>query len=150
MSLPRGIRNHNPGNIDRRPGVQWQGMAADQSSDSRFVVFQSAIWGIRALARVLTTYQDSRRAADGSRIDTVREIIHRWAPPGENQTTAYVDQVAKRMGLDPDARINVHDYGTMLDLVTAIITHENGHNPYSLDTLREGLRLAGLKPGDPA
>jgi hypothetical protein len=145
--VPRGVRNHNPGNIERQDGVKWQGMAADQSSDSRFVVFESAPWGIRALACTLCTYQDHRRAANGSRIDTVREIIQRWAPPVENHTTNYVNHVSRLIGRDPDAKIDVHDYPTMRALVTAIITHENGDNPYNKATLREGLALAGLKPG---
>lgn len=145
--IPRGVRNHNPGNIERQDGVKWQGMAADQSSDSRFVVFEAAPWGIRALARTLLTYQDQRRAADGSRIDTVREIIHRWAPPVENHTTNYVQHVSDLIGVAPDAKIDVHDYPTMALLVTAIIIHENGDNPYDLSTIREGLALAGLKPG---
>ena len=47
--LPRGIRNHNPGNIDK--GADWEGLADDQSSDSRFCVFKDPVWGIRAMAR---------------------------------------------------------------------------------------------------
>jgi len=30
--LTRGIRNNNPGNIDRQPGVRWQGQSADQAN----------------------------------------------------------------------------------------------------------------------
>jgi len=36
-AIPRGIRNHNPGNIEK--GDPWQGLAADQSGDPRFAVF---------------------------------------------------------------------------------------------------------------
>jgi len=147
-AIPRGVRNHNPGNIERQDGVEWKGMADDQSSDARFVVFRAAPWGIRALARTLLTYQDRRRAPNGSRIDTVREIINRWAPPVENHTTNYVNHVSQLIGRDPDAKIDVHDYPTMCLLVTAIIIHENGDNPYALDTIRDGLALAGLKPGE--
>lgn len=32
-ALPRGIRNRNPGNIERESD-RWLGMSADQSSDS--------------------------------------------------------------------------------------------------------------------
>lgn len=142
----RGIRNCNPGNIDRHPGVKWQGQADDQSSDPRFVVFRSASWGIRAIARVLITYQTARLARDGSRIDTIREIIDRWAPRNENQTDAYAAHVAKLTGIGIDDPIDVFDYATMFALVTAIITHENGCQPYSRPEIESGLFLADVVP----
>ncbi len=82
-STPRGVRNHNPGNIERDARTRWQGQAARQS-DPRFVVFTAPEWGIRAMARVLITYQDRHGC------NTVAKIINRWAPPGENATSAYV------------------------------------------------------------
>lgn len=155
--LPRGIRNNNPGNIEW--GSPWQGLRpTGERTDSRFAQFTSPAWGIRALARVLITYQDKRRAKDGSRIDTVREIIERWAPSFENDTDAYVRQVSKAVcngvtgctGPD-DPTINVHDYRTAKALVEAIIRHENGPGPlsnantwYSDAVIDEGLKLAGI------
>ena len=38
--LPRGIRNHNPGNIIRGAD-RWLGMAADQSADARLLSLSS-------------------------------------------------------------------------------------------------------------
>lgn len=148
--LKRGIRNNNPGNIDRQPGVRWQGQSADQSSDSRFVVFDAPQYGIRAIARTLITYQDKRRARNGSRIDSVAEIIDRWAPPAENNTSAYQRQVAKALGKAvDDETVDVYDYATMCALVMAIIRHENGLMPYSADVIERGLLLAGIekRPG---
>lgn len=145
-ALPRGLRNANPGNIDRHPHVRWQGMADDQSTDRRFVVFQSPKWGIRAIARVLITYQDKRQARDGSKIDTIREIIDRWAPPNENHTTAYAEHVARLTRIGVDEKLDVYDYSTMKALVTAIITHENGQQPYDDATIDAGLKLAGIEP----
>lgn len=146
-SQPRGIRNHNPGNIDR-DGTPWQGMAADQSSDPRFVVFASAEWGIRALARLLITYQDKHR------LRTVRGIVARYAPPGENDTGAYANAVASAIGVGPDALIDVHQYSTMEPLVQAIIRHENGDPSkygrggrwYPQSVIDEGLRRTGILP----
>jgi hypothetical protein len=77
---PRGIRNHNPGNI-RRNGDPWQGLAKDQT-DREFFTFQSAVYGIRALARLLITYQDKYGLC------TIETIIGRWAPAVENNTKA--------------------------------------------------------------
>jgi len=150
LRYPRGIRNHNPGNIER-DGTRWQGMAARQT-DARFVVFSEPCWGIRAIARILITYQDKRRAADGSRIDTVRKFIARWAPPVENNTDAYARTVANALGVgvdDPD--LDVYDYDTMFGLVASIIRFENGVAPahlygswYSQAEIERGLLLAGI------
>jgi len=152
LRLPRGIRNNNPGNIER-DGTRWQGMSARQT-DARFIVFSDACWGIRAIARILITYQDKRRAADGSRIDTVRKFISRWAPPAENNTDAYARAVAVALGVgvdDPD--LDVYDYETMFGLVSSIIRFENGSAPKNLHGLwyqdaeiEDGLRLAGIVP----
>jgi len=150
---PRGIRNFNPGNIRHVIGVRWQGMAALQT-DSAFVQFNGPRWGIRAIARVLITYQDKRRATDGSRIDSVREIVERWAPTSENDTKAYTQTVARALGIDPDFEgIDVYHYDTMRTLVLAIIRHENGPGLlpgghwYGDPIIADGLALAGIERG---
>lgn len=152
-SPPRGIRNHNPGNIERT-ATRWQGMALDQSGDPRFIVFSQPVWGLRAIARTLITYQDQRRAQDGSRIDSVREIVERWAPAHENDTGAYAKQLAKALGIGPnDETVDVYDFGILRALVKAIVRHENGPGPlpgghwYADGLIAEGLALAGILKG---
>lgn len=154
MDQPRGIRNNNPGNI--RWGDAWQGLVPPaQRTDPDFCQFIAPAWGIRAIAITLITYQDKRRAPDGSPIDSVREVIERWAPAVENNTAAYVQAVASALSVGPDdTTVNVHDYATLLALVKAIIRHENGVPPkgdwYGAVTLDEGLKLAGVvKPAAP-
>ncbi|EJV1365820.1 structural protein [Pseudomonas aeruginosa] len=143
---PRGIRNFNPGNIRHTKGTRWQGMSANQN-DSAFVQFTGPQWGIRAIARTLITYQDKHA------LRTIRQIISRWAPPSENNTESYIRQVAARVGVAPDARIDVYDYRTMRTLVEAIVRHENGPGPlpegswYGEGVINEGLHLAGIVAG---
>lgn len=148
MATPRGIRNNNPGNLDR--GAPWQGLV-DNAAEPRFCTFKDATWGIRALAVTLITYHDKRKARDGSPIDTVREVIERWAPPHENDTEAYVSAVAKAVGVSSEMIVDLHDYSTLRPLVEAIIRHENGKGPlktantwYSVEAIDEGLRRAGV------
>lgn len=142
---PRGIRNFNPGNIRHVKGTRWQGMSANQN-DTEFVQFTGPQWGIRAIARTLITYQDKHG------LRTIRQIIGRWAPPNENNTESYIRQVATRLGVSPDARIDVYEYRTMRGLVEAIIRHENGSGPlsqgnwYGESLVNEGLHLAGIVP----
>lgn len=140
MRLPRGLKNNNPGNIDRTATV-WQGMSKDQSGDSRFIVFDAPEWGIRALAKTLMTYQSKHK------INTIRGIINRWAPPVENNTDAYVNAVAKAVGVRADSVIDLGNYVVIRPLVEAIIHHENGQQPYSDKEIDEGLHRAGVKTG---
>lgn len=135
---PRGIRNNNPGNI-RRNGDPWQGLA-ERQLDIEFFTFKSAVYGIRALARTLITYQDKYG------LRTIRQIISRWAPPNENNTEAYVKAVAASTGLDADQPLDVHRFDHLLPLTKAIIRHENGQQPYSDAELTKGLVLAGVEP----
>lgn len=130
VSGVRGIRNNNPGNIERTQ-TTWKGMSSDQSSDPRFIVFDGPEWGIRAMARVLRNY-----IARGQ--DTVREIINTWAPPSENDTGAYTRAVAAGLGIGPDDRVSDAE---MPGLIAAIIKHENGSQPYASEVIARGIEL---------
>jgi hypothetical protein len=130
--MARGIRNNNPGNI-RHGGSQWQGMSAAQT-DSDYVQFDDPVFGIRALAKLLSNYQTRYG------LNTVRAIITRWAPPIENITAAYIDNVSRMTGLGPDQSFNVTDY--MVPMVKAIIKHENGEQPYTDEQINRGISLA--------
>lgn len=135
MTTPRGIRNANPGNIDRT-NERWQGMATDQSGDPRFVVFSAPVWGLRALAKVLLSYQ--RKYG----LNTPAKIIGRWAPPSENDTGAYARQVARALGVGVDDAVDLQDPCTLSKIVPAIVQHENGQQPYPDDLIAEAVRLA--------
>lgn len=131
---PRGIRNRNPGNI-RRSGDRWQGLAPVQS-DLDFFVFESPLWGIRAMARILRNYQ--RRYG----LRTINQIVARWAPAVENDTAAYAAAVAKAMRIGVGRRLDLSDDATLRDLIAAIIRHENGIQPYGLDIIETAIDLA--------
>ncbi len=136
----RGIRNNNPGNIER--GAKWQGLAVrsdmtpEQRRETRFCVFRAPSWGIRALVKIVKTYE--RKYS----LDTVQDIINRWAPPVENDTSSYVDQVAEALGVEQHEPLDLGDRRTMTTLVEAIIRHENGCQPYSDATINAGIALA--------
>lgn len=127
----RGLRNNNPGNIERN-GIAWKGMAQDQS-DPRFVVFTHPSYGVRALGRILQTYE--RRG-----LKTVRDIIARWAPSTENNTDAYAAAVARALKVAPGERIDVT--ARLPELAAAITAHENGSNPYSAADMAQWVRMA--------
>lgn len=143
---PLGIRLNNPGNLEH--GSPWQGLDTHQEHP-RFCRFKEPRWGIRAIAVTLTTYADRRRAKDGSPIDSVIEVIERWAPEKDNNPVlSYVNFVEARVmsaGFDPEF-IDLHDYHAMDAVVRAIIEFENGAQYYSDETIAIGLRLAGFEP----
>lgn len=130
----RGIRLNNPGNL--RHGQKWAGLA-DEQLDPDFCTFRSAEYGLRAMCRVLLTYN-----ARG--LDTVRKIVSTWAPPSENNTAAYVADVAQRCAVDPDEPLDVDQSGVMRTLLQAIVRHENGVDPYPVKTYDDAMRLAGI------
>src|SRR5690606_14055463 len=74
------------------------------------------------------------------------------APPVENNTDAYVEHVARAVGVGPDHEIDVHDWHTLRPMTEAIIRHENGKGPlstpnswYDAATIDKGLTLAGVE-----
>lgn len=146
-----GVRLNNPGNLEW--GSPWEGLVPREKSryyktgtgpQQRFCEFADAASGIRAIARTLITYFDKRKARDGSAIDTVAEVVERWAPSFENNTSAYANHVAKLMSVDPDQILDIKSYDVMYGLVTGIIAHENAGYAYPAEVVEEGLRRAGV------
>lgn len=133
-----GERNNNPGNI-RPASYTWQGQTgiAVCGVSGRFVVFSSPVYGIRAIVKDLRTKY-------GRGLNTIRKIITVYAPPSENNTEAYIQQVAKSMKIGPDTVLNMQDQTTVSNFVVAIIKHENGRVIYSAQLISEGVAL-GLK-----
>lgn len=62
-------------------------------------------------------------------LDTVSDMIGRWAPREENDTEAYVKKVAKAMDIDPDQPF-LFNGELAQKMIDAMIEVENGGNPY--------------------
>ncbi|MEI9470359.1 hypothetical protein [Enterobacter kobei] len=129
----RGIRNNNPGNLEFSKTNPWVGQTGD---DGRFAKFETPEHGIRALGRNLLSYQRQG-------IDTVSDIINRWAPPSDNNNTdAYIKAVCAQLGVTPDQQLDASNPDTLKALCAAIIQHENGSQPYSDQQLSTGVSAA--------
>lgn len=131
----RGERNANPGNI-RKSATKWSGLA-DEQLDPDFCTFKSPQFGIRAMCRILLNYN-----ARG--VNTVKAIINTWAPPVENDTGAYVTDVAHRMQVASDDILDLDSADVMRPLLKAIVFHENGVDPYTDAIYDDAMRLAGI------
>lgn len=115
--LPLGIRSNNPGNIRHSSKFTWLGESGVNAKG--FCVFDTLENGIRALAKNLLAYFHQHG------LDTVAGVIERWAPPGENDTVAYITSVAGSLGVAPDRVLDLEDVSTLASLVAAICRHEN-------------------------
>jgi len=135
LHLSRGIRNNNPGNIDYRG----QNGATLESQGGRFAKFATAFDGLKAMASQLYRYFDGKTT--GTHLDTIKKIVSTWAPGSENDTKSYIQSVAKKLGIDANAKLNLNDPALMARLMGAITTHENGVNPYT-EQLTTGAALA--------
>ncbi len=134
----RGIRNHNPGNLRESPGDKtlWRGERANDD-DPVFEEFEHPVYGIRALAKVLLNYQGLYR------LNTIQDMITRWAPPHENDTLAYIKHMCQETGFGAEDEVHLmEDRKVFAILVAAIIEHENGEQPYSSNLINEGIVLA--------
>ena len=132
LNLPRGIRNNNPGNIEFRAENPWRGQTG---SDGRFARFATPEAGVRALAVDLGT--KSRRG-----LNTVTAILNAYAPESENDTAAYIRAVSRALGVGPRDRLDLNDPRVRAGLMGAIISHENGMQPYSNEMIARQAREA--------
>lgn len=127
---PRGIRNNNPGNIERTT-IQWQGSmtpaqvaAAGLTWDQVYEQFTDPSHGVRAIGHVLLA-----KAARG--LSSVDAIIRDYSATDQD---AYVADVAAALGVQPQDTIDVST--RLPDLALAIIQQENGQQPYNPDDVQ--------------
>ncbi len=130
--LPLGLRNNNPGNL--RPGISWKGITG---TNKGFCVFKNIAWGIRAMATDMRT--DIKKKGH----NTIITLVSEYAPPTENDTTAYINAVVKFSGIAEKQKI-VADRETLKKLVRAFMNVELGVKYSALITdadIYEGIDL---------
>ncbi len=114
----RGFNNNNPGNIEDGPFARAQ--AGYLGSDGRFAKFASLDAGNAAMDALLKSY--------GNRgFNTPESIINRWAPPSDNNpTNAYAANVAKALGVQQNAALDMNNPEIRQQIMRAITLQENG------------------------
>lgn len=117
-TLPRGLRNCNPGNI-RITKDKWQGLR-EMQTDKSFFQFIEMRWGYRALMRTLQNYRKRHGCM------TIADFINRWAPPSENNTGNYISRVCREMQVPNSYVPDVDDKDAMCAFAAAISQVENG------------------------
>lgn len=95
----RGERNNNPLNIRFSPSFRYEGQIGKDADG--FATFKSLLYGVRAAFALLRAYSRVHG------IDRVQDIIARFAPPNENATEQYIDDVCRNLHV---SRCYVIDY----------------------------------------
>lgn len=131
-AIPRGIRNNNPGNIRHSVTFTWKGEIG--KDDEGFCIFVSPEFGLRAIMIIFHNYQEHEH------LYTINQLIRRWAPPVENDTSDYARFVAGRLGMQPDSRVDIPT--VVRPWTHAVVSYECGSDPYSLDLYSEASTLA--------
>lgn len=116
-NTPRGLRNNNPGNIRKNSDV-FQGEV--KSTDKEFKQFETMAYGYRAIFKILQGYQKNYK------LETISQMINRWAPANENYTGNYIRIVSDMSGIPAYDPINTRDREQMIRIVSAMSYVENG------------------------
>ena len=116
MSIPRGIRNNNPGNI--RHGNDWKGLAEEQL-DPAFCTFVSPEYGLRAIVVTLIRYQEKHG------LKTIRQIVNRYCRKNRGRYARYL-ATELNVGVDEVIAVRKH----LPTLMKSIVLFENGSQPY--------------------
>lgn len=128
--LPRGLRNKNPLNI--RIGNVWLGEVREPT-DKEFEQFMTMGYGCRAAFILFRRY--IRRYG----LNTIGQLVSRWAPSNENNTRAYINAVCSYMKCSEDTILMYEDMPQMIRLFNAMCKVENG------TTLDENVIISGYK-----
>lgn len=103
-NAPAPLRNNNPGAL--MPGGQ-------------LAQYPDMQTGLAALDNNLQAYGKQG-------VNTLAGVISKWAPPNENNTQAYIQDVSQRLGVKPDQPIDLSNPAVRQAISTGIMLHENG------------------------
>jgi hypothetical protein len=123
---------NNPGNLRSWGSVPTVEKFRGSTSIGSFAKFSSVDEGLQAMAGLL-----SGKGYAGSGINTIAGILNKYAPAKENNTAAYIADVAGRTGFDPSSHLNLSNVDTLSRLMGAMIHHEQGRDPYSMSMITD-------------
>jgi hypothetical protein len=107
VDIPQSSRlsfvNNNPGNL------KYVGQPGAEPGENGFARFLSPVAGVQALARQI--------ALDASRGLTLYSFISKFAPPTENDTKKYIQQIANATSTTPSTPIGMIPLPTLLKAI---------------------------------
>ena len=113
------VRGNNPGNLRYiDPSRAWNGQIGNNAG---FGIYDTPANGVRALWKQIVAYK----------LNTVRAIVTKFAPPSENPTEAYIAFVCKRIGVSDTQTLELSRY--RVPMTQAIMRFELGFEaPYTV------------------
>ena len=103
-NMPLPLRNNNPGAM--MPG-------------GKLAQYPDMQTGLAAMDNNLASYGKQG-------VNTLSGVITKWAPPNENNTQAYIQDVSQRLGISPTQQIDLSNPAVRHAISTGIMLHENG------------------------
>lgn len=116
-SLPRGIRNNNPGNLKYSPANNWQGQTGKDNGG--FCIFSAPNFGLRAVGVLLRTYINAG-------YNTIGKIFPRYSPDANGVSGAYAAAVSKASGIPTTKVLSASDTASIAKIIWALVPFENG------------------------
>lgn len=133
-NLPRGYRNNNPLNIRYSASNNWNGKVTP-NTDGAFEQFKDMAYGYRAALYLIRKYINSG-------VDTVSQVVSKWAPATENNTSGYIARVCSTTGYMPATVLSANNKEQLCRLVYAMAIVENGNTPLpDMQEIEEGWNL---------
>ena len=145
----RGVLNNNPTNIRLNPAISWDGqVSAEHQTDKEFVQFVSAQYGIRAALVNLHTH--ALRLLQKGEQPTVAALCAIWAPPGENDTEAEINNaLAGQLWTELTRQTVIITPAQFISLARGLVFAENGYHPYNAGEYINAWNMTGIKPEIP-
>lgn len=113
-----GERIDNPFSI-RDQNQNFEGTVGSQQG---FVEFENIRDGIRAADHLLS----GPAYAEDPSIQTIRDVISKYAPASENDLPAYINFVSRKTRIDPDQQIDLKNPQVRAKILSAIALKESG------------------------
>lgn len=126
----RSFRNNNFGNLEYAGQAGAVLENKNSKGEQRFARFNTPEEGMRGLGNQLMLYATGR-SKSGKR-DTIDSILNVFAPKNENNTEAYKASLAKSLGVDRNATLDLANPEVMTKMIRSIATIEGG-NPQVTD-----------------
>lgn len=109
----------NPLNIRYVSANKWKGQCGQCQGFARF---RNEAYGFRAAYKLICNYIKAGH-------DTIEKIVSRWAPPCENNTSAYIAFVEDEIMIDRNQllfNVSIKDYWIIIEILRAMAKMECG------------------------
>ncbi len=132
QDTPITIRYNNPGAIQYKDTIQWQGQTG--KGYANLLTFETVTYGARAQMKSLLHYYTVHGC------HTIREIVSRWSGAKMSTLRYYILYVGRHSMVAPGELIVT--YGQLIEVALAMANFEAGRNYPAHKSILSGYRMA--------